>query len=761
MENYDFSALTPTEFEKLTRDLLNLSVGIDFETFKPGKDGGIDLRHIDTSGKQTIVQCKRYSKSSFSNLFSNLRNEELPKIRKLKPDRYILVTALGLNPQDKDKIAEALSPFINSADDIIDREKLNDWLRDFPQIERNYFNLWACSTNIIERILHSGIYNYTDAQLPLLNEKLRYCVKSAAFDSAISVLNNNRVCIIAGAPGIGKTTLAEMLLIENIEEYTPIKISSDIDEAFETYKPTENQFFYYDDFLGQTGLDTKLNKNEDQRILEFCAMIAKSKNSLLVLTTREYILNQAKKTYERLDKANLDPMKCVVDIDSYKQIDRAKILYNHLYHKDLDEGFIEKIVENRNYLSIINHASFNPRIIDTLTSPSYLETIHPDNFVEKIQSSLNNPQIVWEHAFNEQINDVSRHLLLALLAIPGFQSLDYCENVFLQLRDNLGRLYTLNRTPRDFIYALKECEGAFIRIGLTKNGDRAIGYINPSVRDFVANYYAGQPQFIIELINTCSTTKAHQTLWNSFNGNSRVTFDKEPILDAFADQLSQALLKSPENSNHSQLVQTCEFGMSVANEKPYTAKLLVPPLQVSLNKLFDMQQNLSMYQWDRCWEILNQALSKNYFHKYAERYLRDFVNSILDHACEIAHYRLAFHIQEESDAAREIIGDRLEDIEELVVEIFYDEFDYIKSAEYYDDAEQLKSNLEQIESITDFYLSDEIALVQNYIDQTYDNESGRPNYSSLEERLKQMKSARENPSPTSEIDSLFSTVFTP
>jgi hypothetical protein len=762
MENYDFSALTPEEFEKITRDLLKLSLDIDFETFKTGRDGGIDLRHIDESGQQTIVQCKRYSKSSVSNLISNLRNEELPKIEKLKPARYILVTALGLSPQNKEEILKILSPYTTTPSDIVDREQLNDWLRDFPQIERNYFNLWACSSNIIERILHSGIYNYTEAQLPLLQERLRYCVKSAAFEQATTKLNENRVCIIAGAPGIGKTTLAEMLLIQNIDEFIPIKISSDINEAFEVFNPTQNQFFYYDDFLGQTGVDTKLNKNEDQRILEFCAMITKSKNSLLVLTTREYILNQARKTYERLAKADIDPMKCVIDIDSYKQIDRAKILYNHLYHKEVDRQYIEKILEDKSYLKIINHPSFNPRIIETVTSPTYLLTIQPEDFVEQIKNSLNNPQIIWEHAFNEQIHDASRHLLLTLLAIPGSQPLDYCENIFRQLRERLSRMYTLDRSHRDFHNALKESEGAFVKVGLNINGERSVGYLNPSIRDYVSNYYADKPEFVIELIKTCSTAESLQTIWNSFNGNSRVTFDTKSILNAFSSQLSSALTHFPEEESHSQLVRICEFSMTVSNEKFYAAKLLAPSLETTFEKLFNMKQNLSLYKWDRCWEILNQVLNEEHFNANSKRYLKDFVDAIIEHACQISHFRLAANIQDQNVLANEIIGERLEHILETVLEIFPDEFSYIKQVEDYQDAEQLKSDLEQIDqSVGSSCFSDEIDEIDDYINQIYDYETGNKKNIPIEKKLARLKEALKKPSPTHEIDSLFKTVFKP
>jgi hypothetical protein len=40
---YDFTTLSPDDFEHLVADLLSRSWGARLESFKPGKDSGIDL----------------------------------------------------------------------------------------------------------------------------------------------------------------------------------------------------------------------------------------------------------------------------------------------------------------------------------------------------------------------------------------------------------------------------------------------------------------------------------------------------------------------------------------------------------------------------------------------------------------------------------------------------------------------------------------------------------------------------------------------
>lgn len=49
MATYDFHVLQPSEFEELTRDLLQKEWNCFIESFTSGRDGGIDLRCSTTS----------------------------------------------------------------------------------------------------------------------------------------------------------------------------------------------------------------------------------------------------------------------------------------------------------------------------------------------------------------------------------------------------------------------------------------------------------------------------------------------------------------------------------------------------------------------------------------------------------------------------------------------------------------------------------------------------------------------------------------
>lgn len=103
MPEYDFHQLSPDDLEVLTRDLLQAHWGVHIESFKSGRDGGIDLRHAVGPSK-TIIQVKHYLRTGLKGLMRDLELEAV-KVRNLAPSRYILVTSVPLSPTNKDAIA--------------------------------------------------------------------------------------------------------------------------------------------------------------------------------------------------------------------------------------------------------------------------------------------------------------------------------------------------------------------------------------------------------------------------------------------------------------------------------------------------------------------------------------------------------------------------------------------------------------------------------------------------------------------------------
>ena len=154
-----------------------------------------------------------------------------------------------------------------------------------------------------------------------------------------------------------------MLCLEYMaEDFELIVISEDVREADDVYSTSRKQVFMYDDFLGRTDIREKLGKNEDNRLVQFIKRVEHDSNHRFILTTREYILRDARQRYERLDTGDFDVLKCVLQMENYSLLQKGLILYQHLFFaEDIDYQDIENLVRRRAYLDIVRHPNYTPR----------------------------------------------------------------------------------------------------------------------------------------------------------------------------------------------------------------------------------------------------------------------------------------------------------------------------------------------------------------------------------------------------------------
>lgn len=124
MPQYDFHALLdPYDYQKLVCSVLQVREGINFEVYKEGRDQGLDGSYCSGGGR-TVVQAKRY-RTSFSKLKHMLKTSELPKVKKLNPERYILAISMDFSPQEKEALVELFEGYIHATSDIVTQADIN------------------------------------------------------------------------------------------------------------------------------------------------------------------------------------------------------------------------------------------------------------------------------------------------------------------------------------------------------------------------------------------------------------------------------------------------------------------------------------------------------------------------------------------------------------------------------------------------------------------------------------------------------------
>jgi Restriction endonuclease len=508
MSNYDFRQLSPHDFEQLARDLIQARDGIILESFKNGRDLGIDFRHANASG-DIIVQCKHYVGTGLPGLIGDLKKEAV-KVEKLKPTRYILVTSVGLTPLNKVEIQSHFGSVLAAAN-ILGPDDINNLLGLHPEVERRHYKLWLASRVVLDRVIHNASITQSEFDVERVYRDIRRYVRSAAYPRALDMLNSGRVAIISGAPGVGKTSLAKMLLYVYLEQgYEAVSILTDFQTGRERYQPGKRQIFYFDDFIGATFLGERAStftRNEDRAILDFIEMVRASPTARLVMTTREHILSQAIATSEKLKQSRLIDGRCVLEIGDYSHQQRAEILYNHIYFSDLPDTYREALLSRRFYKEIVNHQKFNPRLVDWLSSYQRLKSIKPDEYQTFVRNLLANPAEIWRYAYENQISDAARSVLLALYTFSGRCSPYLLEFTFRALHTLRAQRYGFKTDPADWRRSLSELSGSFIRPGTL------IEVIDPSVLDMLNSVLRQDTPNTLDMIEAAIRFEQARRVW--------------------------------------------------------------------------------------------------------------------------------------------------------------------------------------------------------------------------------------------------------
>lgn len=399
MSDYNFSALTDLDFERLANDIVAKKENIHIEEFKTGKDAGIDGRLIDLNGKKLVVQAKHYWKSGFTTLLRDCRNTESAKVKKLNPDRYIFVCSSELSAQNKDSIIEVFGDYIKTPGDIFGLTEIDSFLRD-PEnqniVQKNY-KLWLTSVPVLKIIQNNGTYSRSKFKLDEILSECSLYVHTKNHASALKKLQQSNCLVITGEPGVGKSTLAEQIcnyLVATNYEFIEIHNLSD---AWQVISEDSKQVFYFDDFLGANYLDS-IEKNEDSNVMNFIRRVKKDKNKKFILTSRSSILTQGKIKSIAFKTKNIESEEFLLNIDNLTKLEKAEILYNHIVYSEIDRKLSLQFFHGKKYRDVIEHKNFNPRLIKFITDFEQVKTLSEAEYCSFIKSSLDNPKEIWKQA---------------------------------------------------------------------------------------------------------------------------------------------------------------------------------------------------------------------------------------------------------------------------------------------------------------------------------------------------------------------------
>lgn len=495
MLNLDFhNLLNADEFVHFVRDVLEIRErGLTFTSYKRGPDRGIDIR-CTNSDKKIIGQVKLYDPGNFQSLMSSLRGE-VEKCKKIQPARYILCVGCSLNPQQASEILELFEGYICCEEDIIDGIKLNKYINqpDYERLKEVYSTLLVPDlsyvVHIIDQVVNRRILNNTEELLAKIRDRHSLYCNTSHYRNALKKLNRDRIVIITGNPGVGKTTTAEMiiqqLLVRNWDYVYKLEQISDIRDVFLRNK---KQLFFVDDFWGSQFEKGFTNRDYLKRFVETVEMLHRSEQHYLIMTSRTYIiqsvLNSAEDDVERV----LDINNYTIQLEDYSQEDKAKIFLNHLLFYNCNRDFFDYLRYGDELEMIVDHENYSPRHIEYFLKYIYTEDMDEYDFYRSFKKYLRKPYEFWKKVLNLQSDTARLILLLLLVSSDPIRKED--------LKATLKRVSSFIKAELNFDIQLlkfedelRTLEDLFIRCDEKYSGCEVwIEFSSPGIKDYVLEY---------------------------------------------------------------------------------------------------------------------------------------------------------------------------------------------------------------------------------------------------------------------------------
>ncbi|GAB6179938.1 hypothetical protein JCM14036_12570 [Desulfotomaculum defluvii] len=548
---FNYHNLNDVEFEELCKDIMQKLLATDLRIFAKGRDRGIDLTD-STISHNIIVQVKHYINSQFSNLRTTLTHE-IKKVNEWKPKQYYICCGMTLTDGNTKEIYDMFSSYMESDKNILSLKEIDDFLQkpENDDIVRKHYKLWLYSSDILSQVYNQNIFIDCEALLSDIEEDCKFFVQTTSYDECLKCLDKNKIILMIGAPGVGKTITSKMLVLFFASQGYRVRYTANGDIT-DLKRSLSNlpEIILLDDCLGQHYFNMK--DTQETELLSLIKHIKISPNKMLILNSRVTIFNEAKERSEEF-KVFLQGNKVkvhTINMDLISSLEKAKIFYNHLVFKAIPKDYYASIRTDKRYIKIVNHRNYTPRIIEHITNPHNYNQIPPTKYFDYIFEVLSKPEDIWKNEFNRRLQNVDRAFMSTLYSLTDTKiDCDVFKKCFwnrLKLMNDVD--YTLNH----FELVLARLNQSIINI-VDNKGVKQIGVINPSVNDYLKIVFSENSTELDEVRKSIVNYNQLQRCYKNVEL-------EEILLKMISDgSILDLDFKSQQEKNHFIVSSLCEF----------------------------------------------------------------------------------------------------------------------------------------------------------------------------------------------------------
>lgn len=492
-------------FQQLSISVAKEVFGQTISSFLPSKDGGRDgaFTGLWKQSKNEVIEGQYVLQCKFTNhvnrrLKPSDLEDEFEKIEKLVKgglcDFYILFTNYGVSGNVEARIASHVKNVGVKYFRIFDSEWIIQTIKENNRLRIMVPRMYGLGD--LSQILDERVYEQARELLESLKDDFAKVVLTNSYRRAAKAIDEHSFVLLVGGPASGKTTIASNLAIGAMDLWKSLTMKlRTFDEVIRHWNTNDpGQFFWIDDAFGVTRYESNLVQSFNHAMPHVKAML--SKNVRIVMTSRDYIYEEARKDLKASAFPLLKESLVVIDVTELSDDEKRQILYNHLKLGDQPKEFKNALKPYLESVSMLKE--FLPETARRLgtrlhTKGLFMTEYHVKDFV-----------VGQREFFIDLLQNLDSHLIAALALI--YMNDERLASPLELTPEELKSIERLDSTPGKCTLALQAMNNNLVQLINSRDG-AFWKYRHPTIGDAFSESIKNNPELIEIYLKGCDVEK--------------------------------------------------------------------------------------------------------------------------------------------------------------------------------------------------------------------------------------------------------------